>query len=76
MFFLKIEERGGRGKKVRNKCLRKIQQKNCRFRLEAEKQRAIEEQKKNYQKLLDEAKEYGLRKAILADSDNFFESKF
>lgn len=56
--------------------MRKIQQKNCRFRLEAEKQRAIEEQKKNYQKLLDEAKEYGLRKAILADSDNFFESKF
>lgn len=46
-----------------------------KFRKEAERLIALEEEKvRNYQRLLDEAREYSLRKAILEDSVKYFES--
>lgn len=46
------------------------------YRKAFEMQRALEEERvRNYQRLLDEAKEYSLRKAILEDSVQYFDSK-
>lgn len=45
------------------------------YSLEAEKVKLEEQRIINLQKLQDEASEYGLRKAILKDSVQYFESK-